>query len=258
MARHLGLDCSHWQGHMNWDVASDMVDFAFIRAGSVDNSSGICYTDHQFDNNKQWAPGTMPCGFYWFMRPNHDPVEQADYFGDLIQTEEWLLPPVADIEVAGGLAPHLVASSLQRFLEELRVRFDMAPLIYTNPNIWKNIVGRPPWGAQYPLWIAHWKMSGEPTVPVPFPDWEFWQWTSSGGSGVMDGGIAGAGEFGAESATIDLNWCEEETLNKYVNGAPDPNGDVWEQIDALWQAQGKVQTDLDEVENWARSLQFEG
>jgi GH25 family lysozyme M1 (1,4-beta-N-acetylmuramidase) len=42
----LGTDVSKWQGDMNWEKADSAgANFAFIRAGSIDNISGNCYTD---------------------------------------------------------------------------------------------------------------------------------------------------------------------------------------------------------------------
>lgn len=234
---------------MNWDLASEMVDFAFIRAGSINNVTGELYEDYQFQNNKEWAPDVLPIGWYWYFRPNHDPAAQADFFCDLIETEGWLLPPVADIEESGGMTPQAVADSLKEFLEEVEARFGIAPLIYTNPNIWENIVGKPSWGMQYPLWIAHWTSANEPSVPPPFPGWEFWQWTVAYDPGHT---------YGQESDRIDLDWVEDYTLDKYVNGAPPPNGELEARVLANELAIERLQTDLDEVEQWARNLQFEG
>ena len=47
-----GIDISHWQKKMDWAKAKAAgVQFAIIRAGSVDNATGVCYTDYEFENN---------------------------------------------------------------------------------------------------------------------------------------------------------------------------------------------------------------
>ena len=107
----LGVDVSKWQGDMNWDqCASAGAGFAFVRAGSIDNTSGNCYTDYQFIRNISLAPDYIPTGCYWYFRPNHDPIRQADYFSDLIGEEAWLIPPVLDLETTGGKTPSAVNS----------------------------------------------------------------------------------------------------------------------------------------------------
>jgi GH25 family lysozyme M1 (1,4-beta-N-acetylmuramidase) len=47
-----GIDVSHWQGVMDWAKAKAAgVQFAIIRAGSIDANTGVCYTDYQYEAN---------------------------------------------------------------------------------------------------------------------------------------------------------------------------------------------------------------
>jgi GH25 family lysozyme M1 (1,4-beta-N-acetylmuramidase) len=44
----LGVDVSHWQKRMDWQKAKDAgAEYAFIRAGSINNITGVCYTCFQ-------------------------------------------------------------------------------------------------------------------------------------------------------------------------------------------------------------------
>jgi len=97
----LGIDASKWQGEMNWSRArSAGARFAFIRAGAI-STAGDCYTDYQFERNSQLAPEYLPVGFYWYFRPQFDPIKQASYFCSLIRSKPWKLPPVLDLEDVG-------------------------------------------------------------------------------------------------------------------------------------------------------------
>jgi GH25 family lysozyme M1 (1,4-beta-N-acetylmuramidase) len=42
--------------------------------------------------------------------------------------------------------------------------------------------------AKCPLWIAHFDVA-EPTVPAPWGDWTFWQYTSNGTIGGTTGNV---------------------------------------------------------------------
>ena len=58
------------------------------------------------------------------------------------------------------------------------------PIIYTNPSTAKLLAanldaGRKATLGLCPLWLAHWDVA-TPTVPAPWTDWMFWQYTSSG------------------------------------------------------------------------------
>ena len=101
----LGIDVSKWQLQMDWHKArSAGARFAFIRAGSISNLPGECYTDFQFERNAKIAPEYFPVGFYWYFRPQHDAIKQASYFCNLIRQKRYLLPPVIDLETDGGLS----------------------------------------------------------------------------------------------------------------------------------------------------------
>lgn len=201
-----GIDVSKWQGEMNWVKAAEHADFAFIRAGSVDSISGQCYEDTQFDNNAAGAGSLMPIGFYWYFRPNHDPVEQADYFCALINSKEYQLPPVCDIETTGGLSAGRVADSLKKFLDRVFAKTTIKPIIYTRSSFFNYAVAPRDYWSSYDLWIARyvnqpepWGNTGDPSYVQPrdWKSWRFWQYSA-------DGNGEGA-KYGAQSKSIDKN-----------------------------------------------------
>ena len=75
-------------------------------------------------------------------------------------------------------------------------------MIYTSPGFWssygkiKNSTQYDAKWSYFPLWIAHYTKAEKPTVPPPWSDWTFWQYTATGD------GLA----YGAESKGLDMNW----------------------------------------------------
>ena len=207
-----GCDVSKWNGDMDWQKGADAgLEFAFIRAGSISTGCQL-YTDYQYYRNIELGPDFMPIGCYWYYRPQCSPEAQARYFANLINPEDWLIPPVADIENDGGLSPSDYADSVKAFLDELEDLVNIKPIIYTSRYKWSQVEPRPYW-PEYDLWVAHYTVNTEPLLPEGWDTWVFWQYTAQG-----DGG-----HYGAESAHIDLNRFngDEEKFREYL-GAPTP------------------------------------
>lgn len=205
--RLLGIDVSKWQGEMDWNKAADSgAKFAFIRAGSITNLGGELYTDFQFERNAVMASEFMPVGFYWYFRPQHDPIKQAEYFYNLIFPETWLIPPVIDVENDGGLSPAEYADAVTAFLDELENYLRIRPLIYTSNSKWARVEPRPYW-PDYDLWVAHYEVS-EPLLPEGWSGWRYWQHSAKGNGA----------QFGAQSSYIDLDYFngDEDSHNDYL------------------------------------------
>lgn len=180
----IGVDVSKWQGEMDWPKARNAgAQFAYIRAGSIDSVTGVCYTDYQFERNADLAPQYMPVGYYWFMRPNHDPIRQADYFLNLLASVPRQLEQVCDIEQPG---PALAVKTFCQRLQD--------GMIYTNRNTVQYLLtGDKTWMGEFPLWLADW--DAVPSVFPPWVDYRTWQ------SGPEIRGY----EFGAQSKEIDID-----------------------------------------------------
>ena len=220
----LGIDVSKWQGLWDWESAEAAgVHFAFIRAGSINNATGECYEDEQFKNNALIAPEFMPVGFYWYFRPNHSAAKQADYFSELINPENWLLPPVMDLESDGGLSPHDVSLAAEKFATRVYKNTTVWPLLYsrsyflhdnTEPNpIWDNL---DLWIARYTLTkLEPWGNPGDAAKLKPpyYDDWTFWQY-SMRGEAIKYGGL---GPPNGDD-DVDLNWFngDLDEFHKYL------------------------------------------
>jgi len=220
----LGIDVSKWQGEMNWPKAREAeAKFAFIRAGSINKDTGICYEDYQLKRNAELAPEQMDdrIGFYWYFRPKHSPIKQADYFYNLIRNYE---PSalVVDCEAAG--APYatirknteIMASEVAQMIE-----LDTAT-IYTRASYWNSTMGYQSWAYMYYLWIARYNSyithpwGDGYCKPLGWDDWVFWQY-SADGNGMGP-------KYGGNCTSMDLNHFNGDMreLNQYfgVDDAP--------------------------------------
>lgn len=199
-----GIDVSTWQGEMNWQVAGTKADFAFIRAGSINGSTGVLYEDYQFIRNSGLAPQYVDfVSHYWYFRPQLKVLEQADFFCELVAGSARHLRPVADIESTGGLSREKVASSIQIFCSRVYENIAIWPMIYTRAGFWNSYVAYRDLWDDLDLWIARYSTfiqepwSGTYLKPRDWDQWQIWQYSA-------DGNGKGA-EYGAVSKSIDLN-----------------------------------------------------
>jgi len=75
------LDISRWQGNIDTDVmlASD-VKGLMIRLGSIDYNGP--YEDHLFRENHAKFDHELPCGYYWYFRPEYGGRRQSEFVVD--------------------------------------------------------------------------------------------------------------------------------------------------------------------------------
>lgn len=172
-----GVDVSYYQGNIDWAAAkNDGVEFAFVRI-----SDGLGTIDNKFEQN--WA-GTKAAGIlrgaYQFFRPNQDAIAQADLFLDKLGTMEANdLPPVIDVEAAGGLGPAAIAAQVGIWIDRVKAATGMTPIIYTGFYFWRDSVGAAEFPGS-PLWHAQYTSAECPNIPPPWTDWALWQFTASG------------------------------------------------------------------------------
>jgi len=180
-----GIDVSAYQGLIDWAAArADGVEYAFIRF-----SDGTRYLDAQFDRN--WdatkAQGVLR-GAYQFFRPDQDPIAQADLLLTRIANSPGDLPPVIDVEAAGGLDPAAVAAAVRAWIDRVRPVIQREPIIYTGFYFWRDQVGAADMTAS-PLWHAQYTTADCPNIAPPWPDWAFWQYTATGAVAGIAGDV---------------------------------------------------------------------
>jgi lysozyme len=170
-----GIDVSYHQETIDWQrVRRAGIRFAFIRL-----SDGAQLRDSMFATN--WAEARragLARGAYQFFRPDQSVDTQADLMiAAMAGSDPTDLPPVIDIEVDGGLDASTVAERAQAWIDRVRQRLGVEPIVYTGGDLWRN--GGAEALGQQPLWIAHYTQ-GCPTLPPPWTRWTFWQHTDRG------------------------------------------------------------------------------
>jgi GH25 family lysozyme M1 (1,4-beta-N-acetylmuramidase) len=196
------VDISRWQGDIDKQKFLDAGALGvIIRAGSINVNP---YADFQFANNVEKFNGEIPCGYYWYFRPEFIALTQANYLGNLLKNAQVDLPVFADVESNNSfVSMGTFQNRLSEFLTILENSFGLEVGIYTRGEFWNTNLGNPSWAGNYKLWIARYNNSldhpwGDGFYrPRPWSDWWLWQYSA-------DGNGRGA-EFGAESPDIDIN-----------------------------------------------------
>lgn len=217
-----GITVSKWQGEMRWKKAKDAgARFGYIRAGSCTETGGLLYMDDQFERNALLAPEYMPAGFFWYFRPYHDPVKQADYFCDLILLKNWKLPPACDLECSGSLTAFETTEATKAFCYRIFHRLSIWPLLYARAA-WLNLHTAPDdFWSRLEFWVARYTNKPQPwgnlgdgpeLTPRDFATWRFWQ-KSADGNGL-------GGQYGAESDSICIEYFNggEAEFAEYIKG----------------------------------------
>jgi lysozyme len=126
-------------------------------------------------------------GAYQFFRPTQNVVAQADLMIDAMHDRERDdLPPVLDIEVDEGLPMTVVATRALVWIDRVRSKLGVEPIIYTGVDLWRRGGATPL--ANQPLWIAHYAQDC-PTLPLPWTRWTFWQHTDRGAVPGIEGPV---------------------------------------------------------------------
>ena len=182
-----GPDVSSYQhpggASIDWrQVQASGHSFAFVKA-----TESTTYTNPYFTADwKAVLAAGMDRGPYHYARPGDSPGDvQANYFISVAGTtrEPGDLPPVLDLEDAGGLSPTQLVSWTKAFLATVKTLTGRASIIYTYPSFWKTAMGNSIDFASYPLWIADYTGTQSPSFPLPggWTSWTFWQYTDRAG-----------------------------------------------------------------------------
>jgi GH25 family lysozyme M1 (1,4-beta-N-acetylmuramidase) len=187
-----GIDVSNHQPRVDWPrVRRAGIQFAYVKA-----TEGVGYVDPLAGAHAAGARSVgMARGFYHFARPDsysgrtletvrRDARAEAESFLAVAAPRPGDLLPALDLEVA-GLGPKLLAAWTLAWLERVRRRTAVRPVLYCSPAFLRRL-GAAARLRSYPLWIAHWDV-GAPALPPGFRRYAIWQYTSRGHvDGVAD------------------------------------------------------------------------
>ncbi|HMK30701.1 MAG TPA: glycoside hydrolase family 25 protein [Terriglobales bacterium] len=185
----LGVDASHHQGAVDWRaVAGEGFAFAFLKA-----TEGANTADPVFASNWVRAKEAgLLRGGYHFYRAATDPRLQANNFLETVrELSAGDLPPMLDVEVLDNQPASTVLDGVQLWLATVELALKRKPIVYSYPSFWRSSMGNSTRLAEYPLWIAHYTLASEPSLPGGWKSWTFWQYSDHG----RVAGVAGPIDF---------------------------------------------------------------
>ncbi|RYY41466.1 MAG: glycoside hydrolase family 25 protein [Chitinophagaceae bacterium] len=172
-----GIDVSRYQQQVSWgsvqsmDIDGIRIGFAFIKA-----TEGVSNVDPSFKRNwRESNKAGIVRGAYHFFLPSKSGRLQAEHFIRTVPLQSGDLPPVVDIENAGGVKPEVLRRELKAWLDITEQYYGVRPILYTYLNFYeRNLAGH---FDDYPLWVAHYL---QPEGPRITRTWSFWQHSEEG------------------------------------------------------------------------------
>lgn len=170
--RTFGVDVSHWEGSINWQVAAPAIGFAYFKC-----TDGVRFVDTRFRENQHGCTAAgIPHAPYHFFQPSLDPVTQADHF---IAVAGKRCPRyILDVEAAER--DPKISQKIVSFLDQVEKLTGTHPAIYTSAGYWNEYVQpRPTWAGKYDLLVAHYTSAHSPVLPVGWNNYVIWQFSDN-------------------------------------------------------------------------------
>lgn len=181
---HKGIDVSRYQDKIDWEkVASDDVEYAFIRLGIRGYTEGEIIEDETFQDNIKGALGNdIDVGVYFFTQAlsEEEAEEEAEYVIDSIAPYRVKYPVVLDVEAVTSTKARgndLTKEERTRycivFCEKIK-EAGYTPMIYGNLKTFMLLLDIEEL-EEYDKWFAYYDES------YYFPyDFKIWQYTNKG------------------------------------------------------------------------------
>lgn len=181
---HKGIDVSKYQGDIDWEaVASDGVEYAFVRLGIRGYESGKLVLDEYFDQNMRGADDAgISAGVYFFTQAVtvEEAIEEAEFVLENMADYNVTYPVVFDVEMivnSNGRANNLS----QEERTEIAIAFCDAikaagytPMIYGNIKCFTKLLDMTRLN-DYEKWYAFY----DDYMYMPY-DVGIWQYTENG------------------------------------------------------------------------------
>jgi GH25 family lysozyme M1 (1,4-beta-N-acetylmuramidase) len=166
----LGVDVAHWEGVIDWNVASKWVPFAYFKC-----TDGTGLFDSTYLPNKHGCQAAgLPFAPYHYFEPADDPEVQAQLF--VTKAGDHRGPYIADFEEPGVD----LSDKYLRFLIKVQHLAGRKPAIYTSTGFWnEHVKPYPTWAHEYDLLIAHYTSEHSPILPIGWDHWTIWQYTDA-------------------------------------------------------------------------------
>lgn len=198
-----GVDVSSYQGNIDWDILSENIDFAYIKA-----TEGSSFVDPEFEKNFENAQKTeIRIGAYHFFSFDSGGDTQADNFIKNVPKTDNMLPPAVDVEFYADkeFAPperEDVQRELTVFIDRLTQYYGISPVIYSTRRAYDRYISGSYKNCD--IWIRD--IFTEPVLSDR-ERWVFWQYSEKGIMQCYDG----------EERFIDMNvfYGTEEQFRNY-------------------------------------------
>jgi lysozyme len=162
------------------------VDFQAVkRAGYVGvyikAVEGATYHDKLFQEHYKAAKAAgLPVGAYGFARPRTSSgVAEADALVAAMKSAgHFDLPPMLDMEDAGGLSKSSLAKWIHAWMDRMKVKTGRVPILYTYTAFAEEHLDTSL--SVYPLWIADYRNIAAPPNVAGWTRWLLWQYTETG------------------------------------------------------------------------------
>lgn len=190
---HKGIDVSKYQGDIDWAaVASDGVEYAFVRLGLRGYGSGKLVLDEFYDQNMRGASAAgIKTGVYFFTQAVtvEEAVEEADYVLDNIKDYDVSYPIVFDVEMivnddgrANNLSQKERTDIAIAFCDKIKAA-GYTPMIYGNVKCFTKLLDMTRLN-DYEKWYAFY----DDYMYMPY-DVGIWQYTERGKVAGINTGV---------------------------------------------------------------------
>ena len=174
--RVIGIDVSHWEGIINWELAAPGLGFVYYKC-----TDGIYGVDDKFSlNHIGTRDNFIPSApFHWY-QPNQPGKTQAEHFIEvaglgytkyIIDVEQVPNPP---------LAQTTNWNNLMLLLRRVKELTGTVPAIYTGYYKWLEQIGYRAGAVVYDLLLARYAYAKNPVCPFPWVKPKVWQFTDYG------------------------------------------------------------------------------
>lgn len=171
----LGIDVN--QGSINWQAVKNAnISFAFIKATEGGDWPSNPPENNWFESNwpKMKQAGLIR-GAYHFFQPLTNVEPQVHNFLKKVKSVLELsdFPPVLDVEDYpdymkerwGKINLNERINHIKQWLQTVEKEIGRRPIIYTNPNFWKDFMSDSEEFTDYSLWLANYDVV-KPTIPA--------------------------------------------------------------------------------------------
>ncbi len=177
-----GIDLSHHNGQVDFDLIADQIDFIYLKA-----SEGATWRDPMYNTYYGQAKDAgIPVGAYHFFNFTIDGRLQAENFLWQTRHHSLDLPPVIDVEThtQASQPDDKVVARLSEMIATLR-EAGHDPLIYTHRYGVSRFIDRLDVSPKPGLWISSFT---DPPLPDSI-DWVIWQYSNVGSMPGIKGDV---------------------------------------------------------------------